>query len=309
MASQDLSRVFIMPARLSIVTPSYNQGRFIERTIESVLSQRFSGKLEYFVMDGGSTDETIAVLRKYNGRLSWVSEKDGGQAEAVNKGLSRSTGDIIGWLNSDDVYYPGAFTAVCEAFDADPTLDVVYGDANHIDENDEFIESYPTEEHDFTRLMDTCYFCQPAVFFRKSVVDRFGPLNARLQYCMDYEYWIRLASVGAKFGRVRNVLAGSRLYAQNKTLGSRVRVHSEINDMLRRNARRVPDKWLSNYAHVVLDERGVSRADAVRFPLLVSLSCIYSALKWNRRISPEMASNIRLWTSGAMKEIRKRTIG
>jgi glycosyltransferase involved in cell wall biosynthesis len=298
-----------MAPKLSVVTPSYNQGRFIERTIESVLSQQFSGSLEYFVMDGGSTDETVGVLRKYTRRLSWVSEKDGGQADAVNKGLSRSTGDTVGWLNSDDIYCPGAFAAVCEAFNADPTLDVVYGDANHIDEDDRVIEPYPTEDHDFSRLMDTCYFCQPAVFFRKSVVDRVGPLNARLQYCMDYEYWIRLAVAGAKFGRVKSVLAGSRLYAQNKTLGSRVHVHSEINDMLRRNARRVPDKWLSNYAHVVLDERGIPRSDAIRFPLLVSLLCIYSALKWNRRISPQMTSDIRLWAGGALQASHKRIFG
>jgi glycosyltransferase involved in cell wall biosynthesis len=292
--------------KLSIITPSYNQGRFIERTIESVLSQQFSGSLEYLVMDGGSEDETVGILRKYNTSLFWVSEKDGGQADAVNKGLSQSTGDIIGWLNSDDIYYPGAFLAVCEAFESDPTLDVIYGDANHIDEDDRVIEPYPTEEHDFVRLMDTCYFCQPAVFFRKKVVSQFGPLNVRLQYCMDYEYWIRLSAAGARFGRLRRVLAGSRLYAQNKTLGSRIRVHAEINDMLRQHARPIPDRWLSNYAHVVLDERGIPRSDAIRFPFLVSLLCIYSALKWNRRISTEMASNVRIWTGGAMKEVWKR---
>jgi glycosyltransferase involved in cell wall biosynthesis len=298
-----------MAHRLSIVTPSYNQGRFIERTIESVLSQRFPGSLEYLVMDGGSSDETVAILRKYSQRVAWVSEKDGGQADAVNKGLWRATGDIIGWLNSDDTYYPGAFQAVCEAFDSDSSLDVVYGGANHIDENDRVIEPYPTEDHNFSRLFYTCYFCQPAVFFRKSVVDRFGPLDARLHFSMDYEYWVRLTLAGAKFGRIEPVLAGSRLYPQNKTLGSRIRVHAEINDMLRTHLESVPDRWLFNYAHVVLDERGIPRTDAIRFPLLVSLLSIYSALKWNRCISPEMVSSVREWSGCAMKEVRKRIVG
>jgi glycosyltransferase involved in cell wall biosynthesis len=295
-----------MKHKLSIVTPSYNQGRFIERTIESVLSQQLQDSFEYMVLDGGSQDETVSILRKYNMRLSWVSEKDGGQADAVNRGLARASGEIVGWVNSDDIYYPGAFRTVCEAFDSDPALDVVYGDANHIDENDQVLEPYPTEDHDFSRLLDTCYFCQPAVFFRKTAVDRFGPLNPRLHYCMDYEYWIRLAAAGARFSRVKGVLAGSRLYAQNKTLGSRVRVHKEINDMLRLHARPIPDKWLSNYAHVVLDEKGISRSDAVRFPLMVSLLAIYSSLKWNRRISPQMVQNTRLWVGGALKEMRRR---
>ena len=295
-----------MAHKLSIITPSYNQGRFIKRTIESVLSQHFSGSLEYLVMDGGSNDETVGILRRYEASLSWVSEKDDGQADAVNKGLSRATGEIIGWLNSDDIYYPDAIVAVCDAFDSDPTLDVIYGDANHIDEDDRIIEAYPTEDGDFSRLVNTCYICQPAAFFRKSVVDRFGPLDANLQYCLDYEYWVRLAAAGAKFRRLRRVLAGSRLYPQTKTLGSRVRVHAEINDMLRRYARRVPDQWLFNYAHAVLDERGIPRSDGIRFPLLVGLLSFYSALRWNRRISLLMAKTVRVWTGAALQALWRR---
>src|SRR5215472_14700676 len=102
-----------MPHAVTIVTPSYNQGRFIERTIVSVISKRFDGQLEYLVMDGGSSDETLSVLNQYRSRLQWRSKRDRGQAHAVNKGFTRPTDDIIGWLNSDDVYYPGAIAASC----------------------------------------------------------------------------------------------------------------------------------------------------------------------------------------------------
>ncbi len=306
MASTVLWTTWSMAHKLSIITPSYNQGRFIERTIESVISQQFTGSLEYLVIDGGSNDETVSILKRYGNVLSWISEKDSGQADAVNKGLAQSTGEIVGWLNSDDIYYSDAFRNVCETFDSDPSLDIIYGDANHIDEQDHVIEPYPTEDISISRLMTTCYICQPAVFFRRNVIDRFGFLNAELQFCMDYEYWVRLAAAGAKFFRLRRVLAGSRLYAQNKTLGSRVQVHAEINDMLRQHAGLVPDQWLFHYAHAVLDERGVPRSDRIRFPMLVGLASLYSAVKWNRNISSQMAQTVREWEGAAMKELWRR---
>jgi glycosyltransferase involved in cell wall biosynthesis len=284
-----------MPHRVSVITPSYNQGRFIERTISSVLSQRFPGSLEYLVIDGGSTDETVAVLKRHGDCLQWVSEKDHGQADGVNKGLARATGDIIGWLNSDDVYYPDAIAAACEALDSHPEADVVYGEADHIDKLDAVIEPYPTEAWDAKRLSETCYLCQPAVFFRKRVVDRFGPLNRDLQFCMDYDYWLRLAAGGARFLWLRQKLAGSRLYVENKTLGSRVGVHAEINDVLRGHLGRVPDQNLFIYAHIVLEAKGIPRSDGVRFPLLQSVVALYAALRWNHRISREMVRTTSTW--------------
>lgn len=286
-----------MAPKVSIITPSLNQGRFIERTIRSVLDQELEC-LEYLVVDGGSRDETLEILRRYGSRLTWVSEPDLGQADAVNKGLKRAHGEIIGWLNSDDIYYPGAVSAACEFFESRPEIDVVYGDANHIDIDDNVIEPYPTEPWDSGRLAEICFICQPAVFFRKAVFDKYGLLDTRLNFCMDYEYWLRLRNAKARFGHMPRVLAGSRLYPETKTLGSRVRVHREINDMTHERLGRVPDKWLFNYAHAVAESRGIPRESRFHFSTAVSARSLTAALRWNRRISLPMLRTICIWVAG-----------
>jgi len=291
-----------MPLSISIITPSYNQGRFLERTIRSVLEQReTAGPFEYLVMDGGSRDESIGILERYGAELAWVSEKDRGQADAVNKGLARARGEIIGWLNSDDIFYPGAVAAAAGFLARRPDVDVVYGNGNHIDEQDRVIEPYPTEDWDFERLKERCFLCQPAVFFRRRMVERFGPLGVRWHYALDYEYWLRLGKSGARFARIGALLAGSRLHAETKTLGSRVKVHAEVNDMLRSLFGRVPDRWLSNYAHAVLDDRGVPRRSA-RFLLEVAALTWWSALRWNHRISPGMLRLGSQWMGTGLRE-------
>jgi hypothetical protein len=125
-------------------------------------------------------------------------------------------------------------------------------------------------------------------------------LNERLNFCMDYEYWLRLALGGANFGRVRQPFAGSRLYAETKTLGSRVKVHREINSMLRARLGRVPDRWLFNYAHALLEERGVPRSARFRFPVLLSAASMMAALRWNRRVSPSMFQLTRTWVGAGV---------
>ncbi len=278
--------------RISVVTPSFNQGRFIERTIRSVLDQGYPA-LEYWVFDGGSTDQTVDILQRYSGQLRWSSEKDRGQADAVNKGFRASSGEIIGWLNSDDIYYPETLAAVAARFRADPEIDVIYGAANHIDVADQVIEAYPTESWSVPRLPETCFLCQPAVFFRRSVLDRWGYLDETLNYCMDYEYWLRLARAGARFFYEQRILAGSRFYPETKTLGARVKVHAEINDMLRAKLGTTPMTWILGYAYVVADDTfGIPRSRPKCHLAVVVLTALYSSLRWNRTIRADLLKNL-----------------
>ncbi len=280
--------------KVSIVTPSYNQGRFIERTLQSVASQG-GNDIEHIVMDGASSDETVEILKKFGDRIRWVSEKDRGQTDAVNKGIRASVGEIIGWLNSDDIYYPGAIARVVEYFFRHPEIDVVYGMADHIDLDDHAFESYPTEPWNFDRLQETCFICQPALFFRRRVIEHHGILDESLHYCMDYEYWLRLGKAGARFGYLEEKLAGSRLYADNKTLGARVRVHKEINDMFKRHFSKVPDRWLFNYAHAMTEDK-IDREDSpfLYISNLVLVSA-YASFRWNYGLSNNMRSTFNKW--------------
>ncbi|MEM7552631.1 MAG: glycosyltransferase family 2 protein [Cyanobacteria bacterium P01_A01_bin.84] len=250
--------------KFSVITPSYCQGRFIERTINSVLSQDISDNessaesviksgIEYCVCDGGSNDETIEILHRYDKQIDWVSEPDKGQTDAVNKGISKTTGEIIAWINSDDIYYPGTFKAVEETFTANPEVEIIYGNADWIDENDRVIETFPTEPWNYQRLMETCYICQPAVFFKRNLVEKFGNLDSSLDYCMDYELWLRYGKQ-IKFYHLPRKLAGSRMYGSNKTLGQRLPAHQEICEMLQNKFGSIPDSWVLGYALVKVEE-------------------------------------------------------
>jgi glycosyltransferase involved in cell wall biosynthesis len=281
--------------KVAIVTPSYNQGQFIQRTLESVAIQD-GADIEHVVFDGGSTDETTEILARFGRGVRWVSEKDKGQTNAVNKGIRATESDIIGWLNSDDVYYTGAIARVVAFFESHPEIDVVYGMADHIDLEDRAFESYPTEPWDFDRLQETCFICQPALFFRRRMVEQYGLLDEKLHYCMDYEYWLRLGKAGARFAYLEEKLAGSRLYAENKTLGFRVKVHAEINDVQKALFRKVPDRWIWNYTHAVVEERLDQRAAPRRFALAMIMVAARASWRWNRRIGPTMKPGLQdLW--------------
>ena len=270
--------------KVSIITPSFNQGQFIERTLQSVAIQT-GATIEHVVFDGGSTDNTVEILKSFTSSVRWVSQKDNGQADAVNKGIRTTDGEIIGWLNSDDIYYPHAISRVVSFFEANPDIDIVYGMADHIDLNDKAFESYPTEPWDLERLKETCFICQPALFLRRRIIKAHGLLDESLNYCMDYEYWLRLGLVGVRFAYLEEKLAGSRLYADNKTLGARVKVHREINDMLKKKLGRVPDRWLFNYAHAVAGNRLSRSKYPFGYRCVLLFSSLWAALYWNKQIT------------------------
>jgi glycosyltransferase involved in cell wall biosynthesis len=280
--------------KVSIVTPSFNQGQFIERTLQSVARQT-GAEIEHVVFDGGSTDNTVEILERFRPRVRWISEKDKGQTEAVNKGLRATDGDIIGWLNSDDVYYPGAVAHVVGFFEAHPDIDVVYGMADHIDVEDRAFEPYPTEPWNFERLKETCFICQPALFFRRRILKKHGLLDESLNYCMDYEYWLRLGKAGIRFAYLEEKLAGSRLYAENKTLSARVKVHREINDMFKKLFGWVPDRWLFNYAHAVVHGKANRGERPFWFMWRLLFSSLWAGFYWNRRISEGYRKTLLLW--------------
>ncbi|HEY2325228.1 MAG TPA: glycosyltransferase family 2 protein [Thermoanaerobaculia bacterium] len=266
---------------VSVITPSFQQGRFIERTLASVRRQRGRTDVEHIVKDGGSTDGTLEILESWRNSVAFTSGPDGGQTAAINAGFAEASGEVLAYLNSDDVYYDGAVDTAVEAFERDPALDVVYGNADYIDADDRTLGRYPTEEWSLDRLKLVCFLCQPAVFFRQRVIERFGPLDRTLQYCMDYEYWLRLALNGAKFHHVPLTMAGSRIHLGAKTVRYPKEAHTEINDMLARHLGKVPDNWLANFGYAVLDGDGRARTSDRRYLLRVALHSVGAAFRWN----------------------------
>ncbi|HEY0582272.1 MAG TPA: glycosyltransferase family 2 protein [Chloroflexota bacterium] len=288
--------------RISVITPSLNQGRFIERTIESVLTQD-APAFEYIVCDGRSSDTTPDVLARYGDRLKLVVESDRGQADAVNKGIRLTSGEVIGWLNSDDVYAPGALSVVAAQFDADADLDVLYGQAHLLDADDRVLGDYYTEPWNPARLVQRCFLCQPAVFFRRRVIDRFGLLDDGLHYSMDYEYWLRLAAGGATFAYLPTILAGSRLHPDTKTLGARLAVHQEIDAMLRSRVGRVPESWLINHAHTLVELR---RQRVLPFALEVLAEAARLSWQWNGSLSRRLVLDmLRPIAAGARRRVSR----
>jgi hypothetical protein len=193
-------------------------------------------------MDGGSTDGTVDVLRSFGPRLQWVSQKDKGQSDAINRGFARTQGDVLGWLNSDDTYAPGAFRAVAEVFASRPDVDVVYGDATYTDHEGRHIaDCLHVEPFSRERLFDySDFIVQPACFFRRRMFESVGGVDVSVHWAMDYDLWLRMVAAGAKVVYLRRVLANFRWLSDNKTAtGSHGRL-DEITRILGRHGRPLP---------------------------------------------------------------------
>lgn len=245
------------PTTISIVTPSYNQGRFIERTLESVRSQSYPA-LEHLVFDGGSTDGTLEILRKYGNQIVWKSNPDRGQSHAINKGFARARGDIIGWINSDDLYCDGALETVADYFSRHPEALVVYGEGFWLDENDEIIEPFRTREWSYEALWPGNFICQPALFMRRAVIERFGPLDETYHYCMDYEYWLRIGAETA-FHHVHKPLGLLRRYAECKSIRHKIPAIEEHFRMFHTYFGRASQGLISASGLVAAEALGLSR--------------------------------------------------
>ncbi len=225
---------------VSIVTPSYNQGHFLEQTIQSVLSQDYP-EIEYIVYDGASKDNSVAVIRQYADRLAfWASEKDAGAADAVNKGFARARGEILAWINSDDAYYPGAVREAVEFLQAHPEVGMVYGDANLTDETGKVVGQFASRQTSYRDLLrGAVHIPQATTFFRADLYRQVGPLSNEL-FVFDYDLWVKLAKI-APIVYLPRLWADFRLHESGKSVANDDRFYP---DMLKIQARE-GGKWLS----------------------------------------------------------------
>ncbi len=231
MQAENNKNLILLNPKVTIVTPSFNQGNFIEETILSVLNQDYPN-IEYIVIDGASADNTLDILKKYDKKIIWKSEPDNGQTQAINKGFKMATGEILAWQNSDDTYLLETVSIIADFFLKNPDVGMVYGYFNYIDENGNFL--FTKEIIDFNYRQFACgRFTppQPTVFFRKSVLEEVGYLNEDLDYSMDTEFYCR---IGKKFkiALIPKILGNFRIYPQSKS-GQKASIRRWRKELLR----------------------------------------------------------------------------
>ena len=216
------------PVMVSIVTPSYNQGKYLERTMQSVFAQTYPN-IEYIVIDGNSQDGSVEIIKKYNKKISfWVSEIDRGQTDAINKGFLHAKGEIFAWLNSDDTYLPNVVSEAVELLQKQQELGLVYGDTNYIDENDRVIGKFPSAQTDLKRLKQGyVHIPQQAAFFRAELWKRVAPLDPSFYFAMDYDLWVRLAKI-SQLKYQPSTWANFRLHSDGKTINADDRCWPEM---------------------------------------------------------------------------------
>jgi glycosyltransferase involved in cell wall biosynthesis len=218
---------------VSIITPSFNQARYLEATINSVLGQDYP-RIEYIIVDGGSTDESAEIIKKHEGRIAWwVSEQDKGQTDAINKGFNRATGDILAWINSDDTYNAGAVSAAVKYLTENPEVAMVYADCNFINEDDQIIGKFNAAQTDLPRLRKGyVHIPQQTMFFRAKYWKQLGPLDPSFYFAMDYDLWTRIAAhapfkylAGQTWANFRLHTSGKTVAADDRCWPEMIRVH------------------------------------------------------------------------------------
>jgi glycosyltransferase involved in cell wall biosynthesis len=214
---------------VTIVTPSFNQANYLERTILSVLDQDYPN-LEYIIIDGGSTDGSLEIIQKYAGRLSsWVSEPDLGQTDAINKGFEKASGQILAWINSDDTYNPGAIREAVGFLQEHPDIGMVYSDADFINARDEVIGAFPAAQTDRTRMLrGYVHVPQQTTFFRANLWKKVGPLDTSFFFAMDYDLWVRLSALAPMVYYPHRIWANFRLHDDGKTIAADERCWPEM---------------------------------------------------------------------------------
>jgi glycosyltransferase involved in cell wall biosynthesis len=222
---------FVEPMKkplVSIVTPSYNQAQFLEETIQSVLAQDYPN-IEYIVIDGGSQDGSVDIIRRYDKQLAyWVSEKDEGQSAAINKGLGRAKGDIWAWLNSDDTYYSGTVSAAVRFLSENPEVGMVYADADLTDENGKIIGQFASRQTDYKRMLDGfVHIPQATTFVRASEWKKAGMLDSGLFFAFDFDLWVRIAKE-SKIQYLPQKWATFRLHGEGKSIAYDNRCYPEM---------------------------------------------------------------------------------
>lgn len=225
-----------MLPKITVVTPSFNQGSYIEQTILSVIGQGYP-KLEYIVMDGGSSDESVTIIKKYQENITyWQSKKDDGQADAINEGFKLSTGDILCWLNSDDMFLPGALLHIGRLFAEETGPRVIFGNCLHMYENNEKARgsdvAYYAAHYDLEHLD---YIIQPSSFWNRKTWEDAGPLNTAYNYVFDWEWFIRLKKMKVLFTPTPNYLSVYRIHEQHKSGSGGEKRSLEIGDIYRKN--------------------------------------------------------------------------
>jgi glycosyltransferase involved in cell wall biosynthesis len=249
--------------KVSIITPSFNQGQFLEASIRSVLEQDYPS-LEYIVVDGGSKDESVEIIKKYQDRLAWwVSEKDKGHADALNKGFSKATGDILAWLNSDDIYFPSAVSEAVSVLSQNTKVGMVYGDADLIDDSGATVGQFASKQTGYRQMLrGSVHIPQATTFFRADLWRQVGPLDLSLFFSFDYDLWVKFAKA-SEIMYVPKKWARFRIHGAGKTIVNDDRCYP---DMLR-----------------VLEREGGSWFSMLR-ARMIARKVLYSWMPWKFRL-------------------------